>query len=63
MLKRRTNNLEKDMVYRWCIVVTYDPNFKNINFVIRKNLQLLYADPETEFLRQHLLSLSEVLGI
>lgn len=63
MLKRRTNNLEKDMVYHWCIVVTYDPNFKNINFVIRKNLQLLYADPETEFLRQQLLSLSEVLGI
>ena len=30
------------------LVVTYNPNFKNLSFLIRKNLQFLYADPETE---------------
>ena len=46
------------------LVVTYNPNFKNLSFLIRKNLQLLYADPETKrVLRQNLLSPSEVLGI
>ena len=30
------------------LVVTYNPNFKNLSFVIRKNLQFLYADPETK---------------
>ena len=24
------------------LVVTYNPNFKNLNFLIRKNLQFLY---------------------
>ena len=27
---------------------TYNPNFKNISFRIRKNLQFLYAEPETK---------------
>ena len=30
------------------LVVTYKPNFKNLSFLIRKNLQFLYADPETK---------------
>ena len=30
------------------LVVTYNPNFNNLSFLIRKNLQFLYADPETE---------------
>ena len=29
-------------------VVTYNPNFKNLSFLIRKNLQFLDADPETK---------------
>ena len=29
-------------------MVTYKPSFKNLSFLIRKNMQLLYADPETE---------------
>ena len=29
------------------LVVTYNPNFKNLRILIRKNLRLLYADPET----------------
>ena len=36
----------KKMVFR--LVVTYKPNFKNLCFLIRKNLQFLYADPETK---------------
>ena len=28
--------------------VTYNPNFKNLRILIRKNLQFLYADPETK---------------
>ena len=28
------------------LVVTYNPNFKNLRILIRKNLQFLYADPE-----------------
>ena len=30
------------------LVVTYNPNFKNLSFLICKNLKLLYADPETK---------------
>ena len=30
------------------LVLTYNPNFKNLSFSIRKNLQLLYGDPETK---------------
>ena len=30
------------------LVVTYNTNFKNLSFLIRKNLQFLYADPETK---------------
>ena len=30
------------------LVVTYNPNFKNLRILIRKNLQFLYADPETK---------------
>ena len=30
------------------VVVTYNPNFKNLSFLIRKNLQFLYAHPETK---------------
>ena len=30
------------------LVATYNPNFKNLSFLIRKNLKLLYADPETK---------------
>ena len=30
------------------LVVTYNPNFKNLSILIRKNLQFLYADPETK---------------
>ena len=30
------------------LVLTYNPNFNNLSFSIRKNLQFLYADPETE---------------
>ena len=30
------------------LVVTYNPNFKNLRILIRKNLQILYADPETK---------------
>ena len=30
------------------LVLTYNPNFNNLSFLIRKNLQLLYADPETK---------------
>ena len=29
------------------LVVTYNPNFKNLRILIRKNLQIMYADPET----------------
>ena len=29
------------------LVLTYNPNFKNLSFLIRKNLQFLYADTET----------------
>ena len=29
------------------VVVTYNSNFKNLSFLIRKNLQFLYGDPET----------------
>ena len=39
------------------LVVTYNPNFKNLRILIRKNLHKL-----REVLRQHLLSPSEVLG-
>ena len=30
------------------LVVTYNPNFKNLRILIRKNLQFLYTDPETK---------------
>ena len=30
------------------LVVIYNPNFKNLSFLIRKNLKFLYADPETK---------------
>ena len=30
------------------LVVTYNPSFKNLGFLIRMNLQFLYADPETK---------------
>ena len=30
------------------LAVTYDPNFKNLSFLIRKNLQFLYANPDTK---------------
>ena len=30
------------------LVVTCNPNFKNLSFLIRKSLQFLYADPETK---------------
>ena len=30
------------------LLVTYNPNFKNLTFLIRKNLQFLYAYPETK---------------
>ena len=30
------------------LVVTYNPNFKNLKILIRKNLQFLYAGPETK---------------
>ena len=30
------------------LVVTYNPNFNNLSFLIRKNLQFLYEDPETK---------------
>ena len=30
------------------LVVTYNPNFKNLRILIRKNLQFLYAGPETK---------------
>ena len=30
------------------LVVTYNLNFKNLRILIRKNLQFLYADPETK---------------
>ena len=29
------------------LVVTYNPNFKNLDFLIRRNLQFLYTYPET----------------
>ena len=29
-------------------MVTYKPGFKNLSFLIRENMQLLYADPETK---------------
>ena len=38
--------------YKKCIyiyiVLTYNPNFNNWSFLIRKNLQFFYADPETK---------------
>ena len=46
------------------LVVTYNTNFKNLSFLIRKNLQFLYVHPETKIVfGQHLLSPSEVLRI
>ena len=30
------------------LVVTYNPNFKKLSFLIRKNLQFLYVDRETK---------------
>ena len=30
------------------LVFTYNPNFNNLSFLICKNLQFLYADPETK---------------
>ena len=30
------------------LVLTYNPNFNNLSFLILKNLQFLYADPETK---------------
>ena len=30
------------------LVVTYKPSFKNLRFLIRKNMQFLYTDPETK---------------
>ena len=30
------------------LVVTYKPSFKNLSFLIRKNMQFLYPDPETK---------------
>ena len=30
------------------LVVTYNPNFKNLKFLIRKNLKFLYTDPKTK---------------
>ena len=30
------------------LVVTYNPNFKSLRILIRKNLQFVYADPETK---------------
>ena len=30
------------------LAVTYDPNFKNLSFLIRKNLQFLYANTDTK---------------
>ena len=30
------------------LVVTYNPNFNNLSFLIRKNLQFLYAHPENK---------------
>ena len=30
------------------LVLTYNPNHKNLSFLIGKNLHFLYADPETK---------------
>ena len=30
------------------LVLTYNPNYNNLSFLIRKNLQFLYTDPKTE---------------
>ena len=50
------------------LVVTHNPNFKDVSFLICKNLQFLYADPEKIVFRSapfvpfwHLLYHSEVL--
>ena len=43
------------------LVVTYNPNFENVSFLIFKNLLFVYADPKN-FQQQYLLSSSEVLG-
>ena len=32
------------------LVITYYPNFKNLRFLIRKNLKFLYLDPETNII-------------
>ena len=29
------------------LVLTYNPNYNSLSFLIRKNLQFLYAHPET----------------
>ena len=45
------------------LVVTYNPNFKNLRILIRKNLQFcMQTQKLREFLRQHLSSPTEVLG-
>ena len=43
------------------IVLTFNPNFNNLSFLMRKNLQLLYADPEAK--RIFTPAPSDVLGI
>ena len=46
------------------LVLTYNPNYNSLSFLIRKNLQFLYAHPETtRVFTPAPLSLSEVLGI
>ena len=30
------------------LVLTYNPNYNSLSFLIRKNLQFLYAHPETQ---------------
>ena len=30
------------------LVLTYNPNFNSLSFLIRKNLQFMYTDPETK---------------
>ena len=32
------------------VVITYYPNFKNLRFLVRKNLKFLYLDPETNII-------------
>lgn len=44
------------------LVVTYNLNFKNLAFLIRKNLQLLYTNQKQREILSQLLFPSKVLG-